>query len=159
MYMVAGEERSKWLCSAVISMPPSTSFFITGFTSSCSSTRSPMTIASLPLFWNARYEPSASGGLICTPSTVTVRSLRPMPTRYTPPGISVPDRPIALATASQSLSAAATDIDRLAAIIVHTSTTRFMGSSFDEGIHDQTRDGRKRDDRGLRNFLRLPQKK
>src|SRR3989442_5118822 len=128
MYMTWGVARRRWLWIAVIWMPCSISFFITGFTSSCKSTRSPITIASLPLFWNARYEPSASGGLIWTPSTVTVRSLRPMPTRYTPPGISVPDRPIAFATPSQSLSAASTDIDELAAIIVLAtlSPTYFM---------------------------------
>src|SRR5258706_2349429 len=141
-------------------MPCSISFFMTGFTSSGSSTRSPMTIASLPAFWNARYEPSASGGLICTPSTVTVRSLRPIPTRYTPPGISVPARPIALATASQSLSAAATGSDKPAAttMLATPSTTRFMSLSFHEGIHDQPRNRRERDDCGLRNFLHLPKK-
>src|SRR4051794_29944407 len=89
-------------------MPPSISFFITGLTSSCSSTRSPITMPSLlPIRWNARYEPSASVGLICTPSSVTLRSLRPRPTRYTPPGISVPALPSAFPTGSQESWAAA----------------------------------------------------
>ena len=54
MYMTVGVARSRWLWIAVISMPFSSSFFITGFTSSCKSTRSPITIASLPAFLKAR---------------------------------------------------------------------------------------------------------
>src|SRR4051794_39687772 len=62
MYMVAGSERSRWLWSAVISSPFSTSFFITGFTSSWVRTRSPITMASLsPRALKASQEPRAVG--------------------------------------------------------------------------------------------------
>src|SRR5580704_9856770 len=76
-----------------MSMPPSTSLFFTALTSSAVNTRSPMTIAWSPIFWNASQDPSASAGLISTPSSTTLRSLRGRPTRYTPPGISDPDLP------------------------------------------------------------------
>src|SRR5258707_12525996 len=88
-----------------------------------------------------------------------------------PPGISVPVRPSAFATASQSPSAAATDIDRPAATTVLTavSTKRFMARlhrsatdcplCLEQRIHDQPRHGGKGNDRGLRNFLQLPKNK
>src|SRR5258706_9716795 len=88
-----------------------------------------------------------------------------------PPGISVPVRPSAFATASQSPSATATDIDRPAATTVLTavSTKRFMARlhrsatdcplCLEQRIHDQPRHGGKRNDRGLRNFLHFPKNK
>ena len=81
MYIVKGWLRRRWLCSAVISIPPSSSFFMTGLTSSLVRTRSPMTMASSPIFWNASHEPSANPALSSTPSSVTLRSVRGRPTR------------------------------------------------------------------------------
>src|SRR5215204_1896003 len=63
MYIVPGSERRRWLWRAVTSRPLSRSFFITGLTSSPVRTRSPMTMASLPIGLNASQEPRAKPGL------------------------------------------------------------------------------------------------
>src|SRR5205823_1179759 len=120
--------------------------------------RSPITIASLPLFWKARYVPRASAGLICTPSSMTVRSLRAMPTRYTPPGICVPGRPIAFATASHS-PCPRTPNEAPSASTEKTSSKAFIDISSDlkQRIDNEAGDGCNRDDRGLRNLLHFPQ--
>ena len=55
------------------------SFAITGLTSLCSSTRSPMTIAMFPIGSNAIQPPSAKAGRMVTPSSVTCRSVRGKP--------------------------------------------------------------------------------
>src|SRR5919109_1190436 len=156
MYITCGVARSTWLWMAVISIPCSISLFITGFTSSCSSTRSPITIASLPLFWKARYEPRASAGFSCTPSSMTVRSVRAMPTRYTPPGICVPGRPIALATASHSSCARAPN-EAPSSSNEKSSRKPFIdvSSDFEQGIDNEADNGRKGDDRGHRRFLAM----
>ncbi len=81
MYIVNGWLRKRWLCSAVTSIPPATSFAITGLTSSIASTRSPMTIASLPVFVKASQPPSAKPGFSSTPSSVALMSVRGSATR------------------------------------------------------------------------------
>jgi len=81
MYIVKGWLRSRWLCNAVTSIPPSISFFMTGLTSSIVSTRSPMTIPWSPIVSNASQPPKAKPGLSSTPSSVTFRSVRGRLTR------------------------------------------------------------------------------
>jgi hypothetical protein len=58
---------------------PSISFVMTGLISVSSSTRSPITMGPSCIGLNAIQPPSASDGLIVTPSSVTVRSLRGKP--------------------------------------------------------------------------------
>ena len=56
-------------------------FVITGLISVSSNTRSPITMASLPMGLKATHPPSANPGLTVTPSSATVRSLRGKPYR------------------------------------------------------------------------------
>src|SRR5262245_31379259 len=65
-----------------------------------------MTIACSPICLNAAYDPSANPALTGTPLTVTARSVRGMPTRYTSPACTWPALPSACSTAFQSGSAA-----------------------------------------------------
>src|SRR5262249_44571636 len=65
-----------------------------------------MTIAWSPICLNAAYDPSANPALTGTPFTVTARSVRGMPTRYTSPACTWPALPSACSTAFQSGSAA-----------------------------------------------------
>ena len=81
MYIVKGWLRSRWLCSAVTSIPPSMSFFMTGLTSSMVSTKSPIAMPLSPIFSNASQLPSAKPAFSSTPSSVTFRSVRGRPTR------------------------------------------------------------------------------
>src|SRR5579872_52839 len=111
MYMVKGRFRSRWLCTAVISIPPAISFAMTGLTSSSVSTRSPITIACSPTAEKASQPPSAKPDLMSTPSSVTLRSVRGKPTRYTPPGMRLPFLPSASPTLSQAGSAVAGETD------------------------------------------------
>src|SRR5581483_2843879 len=83
-------------------MPFCCNFVITGVTSSSDKTRSPITIASLPIFLNATHPPSASAGFSSTPFTVTCMSPRGRLNLYTSPGCKAPLRPIASSTAFQS---------------------------------------------------------
>src|SRR5215212_10004090 len=77
MYITCGDSPIKWLCSALCSMPPFCNASITGVTSDSSSTRSPIAITwPPPISLNAAHDPSASAGLIATPSSVTARSPR-----------------------------------------------------------------------------------
>lgn len=76
MYSTGTDVRSRWLCTAVIPNPSAMSFAMTGLISVSVSTRSPITIAEVPIGRNAAQPPSASGGLMRTPSTVTSRSDR-----------------------------------------------------------------------------------
>src|SRR5213592_420517 len=77
MYITRGDSCRRWLCSAVCSIPPSLSLPRTGPTSPSSSTRSPITMASLSVTClNATHEPSASAGFTATPPMATWRSLR-----------------------------------------------------------------------------------
>src|SRR3989449_6714649 len=109
----------------------------------------------------------ARGGLICTPSSVTLRSLRPSPTRYTPPGISVPDLPRALATGAQSLSAPRTELHRpiVTVTLANRKMTHLMVStpkvsgilSLEHRKHDQSRSGRQRNDHRLRKLFDFPE--
>ena len=66
-----------------------------------------MAIAWPPLRLNAIHDPSASAGLMDTPSAVTIRSLRGKLTLYAPSGCKVPARPRASATLVQSCFGAA----------------------------------------------------
>src|SRR5205085_8480387 len=104
IYITRGDSCSTWLWSAVCMTPPSCSFVITGITSSSVSTRSPITIVSLPIFLKATHEPSASAGLTATPPTVTCKSLRGRLTLYTSPGCIEPSLPNACPTAFQSVA-------------------------------------------------------
>jgi hypothetical protein len=62
-----------------------------------------MTIDSpAPVLLNATQDPSANAGLILTPLTVTLRSLRGKLYFIAPSDWSVPDRPMALVTANQT---------------------------------------------------------
>src|SRR5262252_5496417 len=58
MYIVKGWLRSRWLCSAVTSMPPAASLVMTGLTSVSVSTRSPITMPCAPIFSKASQPPS-----------------------------------------------------------------------------------------------------
>src|SRR5450756_586394 len=79
------------------------SALITAGTSASVRTKSPMTIASfVAVRLNATHAPSANAGLILTPLTVTLRSLRGKLYFIAPSDWSVPDRPMALVTADQS---------------------------------------------------------
>ena len=59
--------------------PVSIILVITGLISVSSSTRSPMTMAPPCIGLNATHPPSASAGLMVTPSSVTFRSVRGKP--------------------------------------------------------------------------------
>src|SRR6267143_1535406 len=69
-----------------------------------------MTMAWSPICLNAAYEPRANPAFTGTPFTVTLRSVRGMPTRKTSPGCICPDLPRACSTAFQSGSAARTAV-------------------------------------------------
>src|SRR6266481_3494881 len=90
---------------AVISRPPLSNFVITGLISVSSSTRSPITMASPCIGANATHPPSASAGLIATPSSVTCKSERGSPYRWTSPETAAV-LPSAASTFFQSMSAA-----------------------------------------------------
>src|SRR5579872_3931831 len=107
MYIMAGAARSRWLCTAVISMPPSISLSMTGFTSLSSNTRSPMTMACPPIGLNVTQPPSASAGFMLTPSNVTARSDRGKPYRCASPETAA-FLPRAASTFCQSISCALT---------------------------------------------------
>src|SRR5215217_3672286 len=73
-----GSSQKKWLCRAVTSRPLSSSADMTGLTSSCVSTRSPMrTSMPVPLVI-ATQPPKPNGVGVLTLATVTARSLRGM---------------------------------------------------------------------------------
>lgn len=75
-----------------------------------------MTIPVPATLRNPSQDPSANAGLISTPSSMTLRSLRGRPTRYTPPGIAEPVLPNASPTDFiHAGSAAAADVERRAA--------------------------------------------
>src|SRR2546430_232765 len=106
MYITWGDSCSRWLCSAVSSIPPSWSSPRTGAISLSSRTRSPMSMASESLTcMNPTHEPSARVGLTATPATVTWRSPRGRPTVYAPSGCSAPGLPSPWSTRFQSMGA------------------------------------------------------
>src|SRR5215831_14618127 len=85
-----------------------------------------MTIAWSPTCLNAAYEPSANPALTGTPFTVTARSVRGIPTRYTSPACIWPDLPSACSTAFQSGSAAREAPGVAAAMNTHATIVRFQ---------------------------------
>src|SRR5215813_8644140 len=106
MYITCGDISFRWLWTAVTSSPLAKRPDITAGISASSRTRSPITIARSPTCLNAAYEPSAKPALTGTPLTVTLRSVRGIPTRKTSPAWSWPDLPSACSTAFQSGGAA-----------------------------------------------------
>src|SRR3989442_95262 len=105
-YRTRGDSCSKWLWSAVCSIPLSCSLPRTGATSRSRSTRSPMSTASVSVTCsNATQEPSASVGWTDTPATVTCKSPRGRPTLYAPSGCNDPDLPSPSSTSFQSIGA------------------------------------------------------
>src|SRR6266542_4018612 len=106
IYITRGDSCSTWLCKAVGSTPPSSSFVITGVTSSSVSTRSPITHVISPVFLNATHEPRARACLSSIPETTTFRSLRGKLTLYTSPGCIEPALTSACSTGFQSAAAA-----------------------------------------------------
>src|SRR5262245_20075699 len=89
-----------------------------------------MTIACSPICLNAAYEPSANPALTGTPLTVTARSVRGMPTRYTPPACTWPALPSACSTVFQSGSVARESPGIAAATTTSNTIARFNRCDF-----------------------------
>ena len=111
MNITFGLSQKKWLCSAVTSRPASSAALITGFTWSSRSTMSPITMVCLPALVNAAQAVSPIGGVMRTPPTTALMSVRGSETLNTPSlASSTPLAPVSCsiaAVASGSSAAAA----------------------------------------------------